>query len=269
MSQPQVVVTRAAAERETEHWFWGKRVFGELLGNETLTGMGVLAATGRRFAPDDIEVVDHLAVLIAFADPRIWPITIAWTVASYGSYLAAIGAGSIPLEGGLIGPWNCGDAARTIGDVRTAIGDAIDDEAATRAIVEAHFAGRERITGFGVPLRKIDERMVGLREIIARLGRERRPAWRTMEAIAAALFDTRKLEANFAMGVAAALLDMDCTPTQISVLAWWLQLTALMANSVEGVEQGLELFRHFPAEWVDYQGAAPRESPRARAARGG
>lgn len=269
MSRPRVVISRAAAERYPEHWFWGHPLFAELLGNETFTGMAALAATRRRLSPDDISLLNDLSVLITLADPQIWPLKITRIVASYGGFVSAVAAGNLCLEGGYVGPWNCGDAARTIAAIRERIGEAMDDEPARRALIEAHFAGEERVRGFGVPLRKIDERLTGLRQTIVRLGRAERPHWRTMEAISAVVRATRGLEPNFGMGVAAALLDMGCTPTECAVLAWWLQLSAFVANAVEGVEQGLELFRRFPDEWVDYRGPAPRESPRAKAAREG
>ncbi len=66
-----VIKTHVAWAGWDEHQYRGHRVFAELAGSTSLSGLISIAVSGRRLSPDDERVLDDLAVCLAVAEPRI------------------------------------------------------------------------------------------------------------------------------------------------------------------------------------------------------
>jgi len=88
-----VVRTRTAHMGWDEHRYFGRAVFGDLTGKESLTYLMALSILGRELPRDCYPVLDDAACSLTLADPRIWPLKLTRLVASYGSTVPAAAAG--------------------------------------------------------------------------------------------------------------------------------------------------------------------------------
>jgi hypothetical protein len=257
-----VIRTRVALHVQGDNLYFGHRTLGELLGHETMTGLVAMAVSGRRPSEQEREVLDAIALVTSSADPRIWPLKLTRLVASYGGTLAGFAAGQLSIEGKQIGPWVVGYAARELVGLREAIGDLVGDEARARTVI-AERIGRSRLIGYGVPLRKRDERMDALRVHVVKLGRDGLPYWKLQEALSAEVLRTGSTAPNVGIGVAAILLDLGYTPQQASAVTTFLNQNVFAANAFEAAQQREPLMQKLPAQHVTYVGPAARVSPRA------
>lgn len=253
--------TRVAHAGFDDHRWFGHGL-GELVGNETLVGLVMLAACGRRPTAEERELLDELAVVLTVADPRIWPLKIGRLVASYGSAMSGFGAAQLCVESDALGPWTGEAAGKLLVDVREAAGDAADGETFARAAREA-IAKRPILCGYGVPLRERDERCVMLRARLELRGRTSLPWWRVQERLSDHVRKERGAEPNISIAGTAMLLDMGLTPEQARTSAVFLMEHVFLANAVEGAEQSAPILRELPATSVHYAGPGPRESPRS------
>ena len=254
--------TRVARSGFDEHWWFGRAVFGELLGHESLLGLVMLAACGRRPTEEERSLLDEIAVVLTVADARIWPLKIARVLASYGGVMAGFGGAQLCVESDALGPWLSELAAEMLVEVRRAAGDDGDDarfDAAACAAVEA----RPMPYGYGVPLRASDERFAALERRLEARGRTALPYWRTQARLSTWLRAERDVAPNVGVGVAAALLDMGLDPVAGRVLSIFAMEHLFLAHAVEGAAQRAEVLRALPAERVEYTGPAARLSPRA------
>jgi hypothetical protein len=257
-----VIVTRVAHAGPGDHRFFGHAVLEGLLGHETATGLLAMAVLGRRVAADEKEVLDALAVSLTAADPRIWPLKASRIVASYGEMLAGLATGQLVMMGTYTGPRIIGGAAEHLSRLRIAMGEESLDERLDLVVAD-HMTRNERLPGYGIPMREQDERMVALRAFIERTGRSQLPHWRAQESLSIAMWCERKLAANIAIGQAAALLDLGCTPAQAGALAISLIQQDFTSNTFEGAEQRSGVMQRLPDECVKYEGPPPRRSPRS------
>lgn len=254
--------TRVAHAGFDDHRWFGHGV-GDLVGQETLLGLVMLAAGGRRPTDEERQLLEELAVILTVADPRIWPLKIARLVASYGSAMAGFGAAQICVESDALGPWIAASAAQLLTDVREAAGDGASDDAFARAAHEA-IEKRPMPYGYGVPLRERDERYVMLRARLELRGRTSLPWWRLQERLTELVRADRRTEPNVAIAAAAMFLDMGLSPSQGRVVTVFAMEHLFLANAVEGAEQAAPILRELPITSVHYAGPAPRASPRAR-----
>jgi hypothetical protein len=263
MSVSSEVVTRVARARWDDHRFMGHGALSELLGSETFLGLTVIAAAdGRRPSPQERELLDALAVSMAAADPRIWPLKITRLVAAYGGTIAGFVAGQLCTECDAIGPWVTGPAAELLQSVRDAGGreDASDDE--FRSAVTRWLETHRRLSGYGVAFRAHDERFVALGAHVARVGRAALPFWRLQERLSAVLWQERGLRPNIALGAAALLLDMGFTAGQAQAITNLANVNTFYANALEGARDGSAVLRALPVKSVRYVGKAPRQVPK-------
>jgi len=255
-------------ETRTAHWGWhehryfGQRVFEQLAGQETLTGLTILSVLGRRLAGDASGVVDDAACTLTLADPRIWPLKLTRLIAAYGSTLPAAAAGLLSEEDARIGPWTTAKGAELLLAFDAEIGDRVDETETVRAIVKAYLDEHRFVWGFGTPFRGEDERLVAFRACIRQRERESLRFWRLMDAISAVVREARGTEPNMGIAIAAAFLDLGLTPHQVGSLTSALMQHMFLAHAVEGSAQGASL-RELPATYVEFVGHAPRPSPRA------
>ncbi len=257
------VVTQVAHAGSGEHMFMGHRVLRDLLGAESLTGLFALSVLGRRVTREEQRLLDGLAVAVTAADPRIWPLKASRLVASYGDVLAGRAAGQLAMMGTYLGPRIIEHAAAHLHALSAALEGAATPEEEDD-ILRVHAASTRRLAGWGVPFRAEDERLRALCTFVAAVGRDRLPHWRAQERLAAFLLRDRGLPANVGSGVAAALLDIGCSPSQAGVLGTLIHTQDFDANVYEAAKQRAPQMQRLPVSCIEYVGVAPRTSPRAR-----
>jgi hypothetical protein len=263
----KAVITRVAHAGHGEHQYFGQRVLSDLLGNETSTGLVALAIMGRRPTMAEKEVLDAIAVSVTAADPRIWPLKAARLIASYGEMLAGFAAGQLAMMGTYISPRIIGDAAEHLEQLRKALGALGTGQHDAEPVLAEHVAARRQVVGYGVPLRARDERFEALRDFMFSRDRADLPHWQAQEALTQWMLRERQVAPNIGIGLAAALLDIGCSPAQAGALSTFLIEHDFAANAFEAAQQREPLMQKLPEEHVAYVGAAPRVSPRALAAR--
>lgn len=249
-----------------EHRYFGHEVFEDLLGQETFTGLTVLAVLGRRLPPEDCAVIDEAAVALTLADPRIWPLKLTRLLAAYGSPLLAATGGLLVLEGARIGPSVTEHSARLLSELRERLGDRWDDPALVRSAVEEISKGRRFLPGFGTPFRPEDERLVAFRKSLARRGRTDLPHFRALEAVVPIISELTHAQPNIALGVAACFLDLGLAIGEVAPLTTALLHHMFIANALESSAGAPAWLRELPEHAVDYAGPGPRRSSRAIAA---
>jgi hypothetical protein len=246
-----------------EHCYFGRRVFGELAGRESLTGLTALSVLGRPLSPEDCAVLDDAAACLTLADPRIWPLKLTRVIAAYGGTTAAAAAGLLIEEDARIGPWTCEKAGELLTELQAQLSgsDLADD--AVEAVVHRYLESHHFVWGFGTPFRARDERLVAFWACLERRGRRQSPYLRLLDAVARVVTDARQTEPNMGMAIAAAFLDLGIEPHEIGALATALMQHMFFAHAVEGARQAPAVLRRLPDSCVRYTGREPRESPRA------
>ena len=263
MSLPELTQgTRTAHWGWHEHRYFGQRVFAELAGRESLTGLTVLSVLGRRLPSDAFGVVDDAACTLTLADPRIWPLKLTRLIAAYGSTLPAAAAGLLSEEDARIGPWTTAKGAELLLAFDAALGARAEEPEAVREVVQAYLAEHRFVWGFGTPFRGEDERLVAFRTCIQRRQRENQRFWRLMNSVSSIVGEARGTEPNMGIAVAAAFLDLGLTPHEVGSLTSALMQHMFLAHAIEGSSTGASL-RELPSAYVDFAGHAPRTSPRA------
>jgi hypothetical protein len=260
-----VIPTRVAKHLLGDNMYFGHRALADLLERETSTGLMFMAALGRRPTDAEREAVDAVAVILTSADGRIWPLKLGRLVASYGGTLAGWCAALLTMEGQRLGPWIIGYAARDLLELRAAVGERVDDDEAVADEARRLFERKRRISGLGVPLRTHDERYVALEAWMRGKGRDRLPFWRLQAILATHARQVENLAPNVGLGVAALLLDLGCSPEEISALVTFVNQNVFAANAFEAARQRAPEMQRLPEECVSYVGVSPRSSPRAEA----
>lgn len=248
-----------------EHRYFGHRVFGELTGKQSLTGIVALSVLRRRLPPEDVAVLDDMAGVVTLADPRIWPLKLTRLIASYGVAIPAVAAGLLMEEGARIGPSTGVGAAEVLMQFHERIAGRVDDRAHVRAVVSEYLAEHSFVWGFGTPYRSRDERYVAFRQCLQRRGRDQRPYFRTMEAVAEVVRAERKAEPNIGAAVAAMSLDMGLSPSEVGVLSAVMMQHMFFGHAVEEASAPSALLAKLPDDYVRYRGRKARTSPRAAA----
>jgi hypothetical protein len=253
------IATRVACARWDDHRYFGHGALSELLGHETFLGLTFIAATGgRRPTPEESALLDALAVSMAAADPRIWPLKITRLAAAYGGTLAGFVAGQLCTECDAIGPWVTGPAAELLVSVQEAVGPDADD-GAFQVAVKQWLGSHGRLSGYGVAFRADDERFMALRAHVERCGRAGLPYWKLQERLSAFLFAEKKgLKPNIALGAAALLLDMSLSPREAQAITNLANVNTFYANALEGAQQRSRALQELPVESVKYVGRPPR-----------
>jgi len=254
------IPTRVALAGYVDHRYFGSSLFHELLGAETLSGMIALSVGGRRLDPGERATLDDLAVALSVADPRIWPLKLTRLVASYGGTIAGFAAGQLCLDGDFIGLWPAGVAAANLVELDAARRDG----GATDGDVARWLKTKKRLVGYGIPFRELDERLEALRPRLEARGRTAMPYWTSMEALSRVVHAERGLRPNIVVAAAALLLDMGFTPEQAGAIGYFLNVNVFVAHAFEAAGQRAPAMRELPEGSIDYVGAPPRSSPRAR-----
>lgn len=259
------LTTRVGLAVDGDNLFRGHSVLHDLVGREGFWTAISLAVGGPRLGAEAAGVLDDITICGLAADPRIWPLKATRLAAGYGSDVLGVSVGMMAADGAAIGPKMVGRTAEFIHEV-TRLTEGRTEH--VRAVLEAHLSAGGRVYGFGVPFRPADERMEALRTRIRARGRAELQHWSIMEAASTYVMERLGLPPNIASGAAAATLDLGFEPEQIAALQWAFFSPCFWANACEGAQQRADVLLRLPEHVIEYVGAAPRESPRARAARG-
>ncbi len=243
-----------------EHQYFGHRVFGELLGSESLTGLTALSVLGRRLEPEALAVLDDIAVALTLADPRIWPLKLARTLSSYGGSIAGMAGSLLVQSDARIGPWTGQKSAELLTEWHSRV---TTTSATLEEVVQEYLSSHRFVWGFGTPFREKDERLVAFTSRIQAGGRDALPFWKIFSSASVIVQRERGAAPNMGMGVAAALLDIGVRADQAGALSAALMSHMFLANAIEGSQLSCETLRCLPEETVQYTGRAPRLSPAA------
>jgi hypothetical protein len=253
-----VIKTHVARAGWDEHEYRGYRVFGELAGATSMSGLLAVAVGGLRLSPDDERMLDDLAVCMAVAEPRIWPLKLTRLVASYGGTMAGFSAGCGIVDGTLVGAWTSVAAAQALRALSDDVGDRIDDDDHVSACAAALVTRTRRLIGFGVPFRPRDERVAALGRCIEARGRSGCRHWRLLSALAAAATRLKALEVNVGAAAAAVMLDLGFSPHDVAPMVFLINANLFLSNATEGAAQREPILRELPASLVRYVGRPPR-----------
>ncbi|MEO8874243.1 MAG: hypothetical protein ABI461_01545 [Polyangiaceae bacterium] len=255
--------------RVAHHLVGDNRYFGnsinDLVGHETYSGMIALALTGRRATEEQRQTLDDVAVILTSADPRIWPLKLTRLISSYGSTMAGFTASQLALEGNQIGPWVIGYSAAMLVTLDESVGDTQGDPLVLEERIRDFVARTPRFFGYGVPLRKSDERLDRLETRMRERGRDHLHYWQLHLALAREIMRVKGLPPNVGAGLAAVFLDHGYSPREASTLPMFLHQNVFAANANEAATQAEAGMRTLPAEAIDYVGQPARISPRALA----
>ncbi|HVR20325.1 MAG TPA: hypothetical protein VMS65_11530 [Polyangiaceae bacterium] len=260
---PLVVTTRTAHMGWDEHRYFGRAVFADLTGKESLTYLVALSILGRELPRDCYPVLDDAACALTLADPRIWPLKLTRLVASYGSTVPATAAGLLIEERARVGPWACAKAAEVLTSFEARIAGRASEPAHVRSVVKTYLAEHRFVWGFGTPFRARDERLIAFGGCIAQRGKSEGRYWRALGLVADEIREARGTEPNIGMAIAAAFLDMGMTPREVGAMATALMQHMFFAHAVEGAGDSGHALKLLPDECVSYVGREPRSSPRA------
>jgi hypothetical protein len=239
----------------------GHSVAHELAGTESWLGIVVLGVTGRRLAAPERAMLDDLGVVMTVADPRIWPLKLGRLVASYGSTLAGLAAGTLAMDEALIGNWTFGKMAALLRTLRASVGSP-DDSASVEAACRDRLGSDRRILGFGVSSRPVDERVEMLKLRVAERGRERLEYWTLFEHVCEAVFRMKGLRPNIASAAAAVCLDLGFDERETAVISAFIGLSDFLPNAAEGAVQMAPALQSLDAASIRYVGPPPRDSGR-------
>lgn len=248
--------TRVAKTGWGDHRFRGHAVYADLLGR-TSTSQLLALTLGVEIGPEEGQLLDEMIVASALADPHIWPLKLTRVAGVHGgSVMTGLTAGLLACEGPVTGAGPVTPMAELLTWLV-----ALEPEAATREIRAMIDAG-VRLPGFGVPARKVDERVVALTRCINARGRDTLPHWVLWMRMAD---ETRRrgVEPNIASAFTAAALDMGFPAQRVESLFVLALLPCYLSNAVEGAEQQAEILREVPTDDLDYRGPARRRSSRA------
>jgi hypothetical protein len=257
----EAIPTRVAHAEDGDNRLQGHSVANDLAGAETWLGVVVLGVTGRRLAAAERDMLDDLGVVMTVADPRIWPLKLGRLVASYGSTLAGLAAGTLAMDEALIGNWTFGSMAALLRKLRLSV-SAPDDLQSVEAACQEQLGDARRILGFGVSSRPLDERVEMLKVRVAARGRERLEYWTLFENVAAAVFRMKGLRPNIASAAAAVCLDLGFDERETAVLSAFIGLSDFLPNAAEGAVQMAPPLQSLDPAAIRYVGPPPRDSGR-------
>lgn len=239
----------------------GLRLYRDLLGRTSFLGLAVFAMTGRRLSPEDVAVLDDLAVCTLCPDPRIWPAKLTRLAASAGSFVPGMIAGWSAIESRV---------GMTLGEVATDLLVGLGDH----PLAEREDAGLAlldqpaRLRGFvGVHLHQTDERVPALTRALEARGRTGGRYWTVATSFWALAERTKQMSPGYWGAATAALLDLGFTRAEIGPMFALLFMPAYFCMAMDGARLTSPSLQRLPADRVKYVGAPPRESPRAVAAR--
>lgn len=266
MSEP--IRTDVGCAGYGDNFVRGVSVGERLAGRETRWGLLSRFLDGPELSREDAAFLDDVLVATVAPDPRIWPLKIGWIIGSYGDWWAAGAAVQGMLAECRMGPWACAAACPTAQRFASLRAEGRGDfrERAV-AWAESRWAADETVWGFGVAGgagRRRDERLAAIDDAVVRHGRADRPHYRASMEAASAIVERVGRFPNMALGVAAIGLDLGMERGRIEALMYQVLEPQILGNAYESSRLEAASLRALEPSDVDYQGAAPRRSPRAQ-----
>lgn len=272
MSRP--VEERAVEERpvqrvghigDDDNRFCGHAVFAELATSvRSPAELWALACGVDQMSDDDHEVWRVMALALTSPDARVWPLKLARTLASYGNPVAGCFGAQLGNDSDRMGPGTATGAARSLAWIAEQAGEGADD-ATVASVVARHLAERGRIAGFGVPLRPEDERLVGLRRLLAGHSATAGRHWRLHEQVVTAVRAASGLAPNIVIGLAALLLDLGLRPARAGMAVSLLMAHTFAAHAIEAAEEDGPRLQELPPGAIAYAGVGARRTVAASA----
>ncbi|MFO7565328.1 MAG: citrate/2-methylcitrate synthase [Enhygromyxa sp.] len=252
--------TRVAMNGWDDHRFQGYAIYADLLGRTTTSQLLALSL-GMKLSHEEGQLLDEMIVSSALADPHIWPLKLTRVAGAYGgSIVTGLAAGLLSAEGPVTGAGPVTPMAQLLYRLGT-----LDSHAAIRDVHAMLDAG-QRLPGFGVAARKVDERVVAISRCVVARGRDTQRYWRLWTLIAEQT-RSRGVEPNIASAFTAAALDLGFPPERVEPLFLLALLPCFLPNAVEGAEQQPEVLQSLPSDDLEYLGHQRRASSRATFAR--
>ncbi len=260
--------TRVAHAGFEEHEFCGRRVFAELAGATSTTGMLALALSGRKLSAGQCALLDDVVACGAMADPRIWPLKITRILGAYGRLIPAFAGGYLAMEEAAVGAATVEKAAAQLVELREAVRGRVDDLEAVAVALRELRTRTPQLSGFGVPFRPRDERLEALRRCAPNHAGQLGAHWTLLESLIHVLRNgSSRLEPNVGSAIAAIGLDLGFEGQALSALAAVVVEPCFYANAREAAHEPAATLRELPPSAIAYVGRAPRTSPRAAKAR--
>lgn len=252
------ITTRVGWADFGDYAYFGKRLYRDFSGHTSFLALAVFGMSGKLLTGDDAAVLDDIGVCIHCPEPRIWPAKLGRLAASTGRFASGMVVGWAALVSDIGVPIS-EDAARMLLELRDVVDARSDRDVAIASFVNEH----KKLPGFGVHVRRIDERVPALRDCVVRRGLHERPFWKLAEQLWLVAEREQHLGVSFWSAVPALLLDLGIAPVHIPPLLTLLFQPSYLVHAVEGAHLKSPSLRELPPEAVRYVGPAPRKSPRA------
>lgn len=251
------IETRVGLTGVDEYWFWGHRVFSELLGRTTTGQMLACGITGRILAAEEAGVIDDIVTAMTSADARLWSFKLARVAASHGSPMYGVAATLVMSHRTHFGAHGFQAVAEGLVDLhrQDALGELGDDALAT-AIAQG-------APGFGMLYSPMDPRFDALLDQAAKRGRGDLP-FVSLCRRAGRIGRAQRIEPQAFAAVCALCLDLQMTPYQAGLIGMLALIHVSLAHASEGAHQQSPALKQLADEYVKYVGPAARTSPRAR-----
>lgn len=248
-----------------ENYFRGYGALRELLGETDYWSLMSLAVDGDVLDDEKCGYIDAIAVSLLVPDPKTWLFKIPRLVSSYGHAMSGLAAGQLCMRGALIGTMVTPRTLNFFLEVSERVGEQYEDPAVMDAVLDELIDEGVFLHGYGVPLRKVDERALWLERWYDEHGRSDSRAWTTYKNLKRAVSDARGLNPNIGGVQAPIWIEVGVSPEQATYLSNAVVLINTLCNAYDGERNHRELFRKFPDSTLEYNGRESRKSPRARA----
>ena len=238
--------------------FRGQDLHRDLAGSSSMD-LFLFGITGRRFAPNELRLLDGMWALTGYPDTRLWNNRVAALAANARSLpslglAAGIAASDARVFGG-------GPAFFSIDFfLRAGARKRAGDEA--EAIVAAELAEGRRILGYGRPMNSTDERLSPLLALAEREGLADGLHFRLAFDVEAALLRRKPfLKLNYAGATAALAADLGLTSRQYQVYNVFKTMLGMPPCLVEAAEKPEGALMPMACSNVIYEGHPPRSWP--------
>lgn len=219
-------------------------------------GLYVFGITGRRFAANELRVLEGIWTLTSYPDTRLWNNRVAALAANARSAsVLGLSAAIAATEAGVFGG---GPGLRAI-DFFLRAGKQLRAGASAEAIVAAELLAGRRVLGFGRPIHATDERLPPLMRLVEREGLDQGLHYRLAFEVEQALLRRKPfLKLNFAGLTAALAADLGFGARQYQLYNILKTLAGMPPCIVEAAQKPEGSLMPMPCKNVSYEGPAPR-----------